>query len=107
MDEPSDGVDEPSDGVDEPSDGVDEPSDGVDEPSDGVDEPSDSVDQPTGAVEGAVGTPGITPPPTDTQLVATAPAPSSDGWRLILALIAFILVGTVTFPTRQGARHRA
>ena len=104
--QPSDGADQPSDGADEPSDGADQPSDGADEPSGGIDEPTDAVNEPTGAVEGAVGTPGITPPPTDTMAVAPAPVPSSDGWRIVLAFLAFTLIATLTFSSPRQARRR-
>ena len=108
VDEPSDGVDDPSDGVDDPSDGVDDPSDGVDQPTDGVDDPSDNGgdDEPTGAVEGAVGTPGVTPPPTDTLVIAAAPA-GGDGWRLVLVLVAASLVGSLAASQPRRARHKA
>ncbi|HET7471876.1 MAG TPA: hypothetical protein VFJ71_02015 [Candidatus Limnocylindrales bacterium] len=105
-DEPSDGADEPSDGADEPSDGADEPSDGADDPSGGIDEPTDAVNEPTGAVEGAVGTPGLTPPPTDTAAVAAPSVPSSDGWRIVLAFVAFTLIASLTFSSPRGARRR-
>ena len=100
-------MDQPSDGVDEPSDAVDQPSDGSEPPAEGANDGSGQSAQPTGAVEGVVGTPGITPPPTDTLVAATAPTAGSDGWRVALALIAFALVGTLLFTTPQPARRRA
>lgn len=105
VDQPSDAADGPTDGVDEPTDGVDQPTDGADEPTDSVDQPTDSVDQPTGAVEGVVGTPGLTPPPTDT--LAAAPATGGDGWRIVLVLIAAALVGTLATTHPRRARVRA
>ena len=114
VDQPSDGVDDPSDNVDQPSDGVDDPSDGVDQPGGGIDVPTDAVNdpsdggtEPTGAVEGITGKPGLTPPPTDTLAASTAPAGGSDGWRLVLAFLAFASVGTLVFTTPRGARQRA
>jgi hypothetical protein len=129
IDQPTDGVDQPTDGVDQPTDGVDQPTDGVDDPTDGVDQPTDSVDQPTdgvdqptqgaddpsddggaqptGAVEGAVGTPGVTPPPTDTIGASTAPTSGNDGWRMVLAMLAAVLVGTMVFTTPKRARRQA
>ena len=127
VDQPSDEVDQPSDEVDQPSDEVDQPSDEVDQPSDEVDQPSDEVDQPsgeidqptdavndpvdggeepTGAVEGITGTPGVTPPPTDTLADATAPTSGSDGWRIVLAIVALTIVFSLLFTTPHPARRR-
>src|SRR5689334_4449182 len=91
-DQPTDGADQPTDGADQPTDGADQPTDGADQPTDGADQPTDGADQPTGeigdptqaandpsdgqptgAVEGITGTPGVTPPPTDT-IEAAPPA---------------------------------
>ncbi|HET7029763.1 MAG TPA: hypothetical protein VFI34_04590 [Candidatus Limnocylindrales bacterium] len=122
VDDPTDGVDEPTDAVDQPTDGVDQPTDGVDDPTDGVDQPTDGADQPTqgaddpsddggaqptGAVEGAVGTPGVTPPPTDTIGASTAPTSGNDGWRMVLAMLAAVLVGTLVFTTPKRGRRQA
>jgi len=49
---------------------------------------------------------GVTPPPTDTLTAATPPAGGSDGWRMILAIVAFALVGTLVFTTPNPARRR-
>jgi hypothetical protein len=62
--------------------------------------------QPTGGVEGVTGTPGVTPPPTDT-LTSGAPAPAGDGWRAILVLVAAVLVGTLVASQPRQARRKA
>jgi len=62
--------------------------------------------QPTGGVEGVTGTPGVTPPPTDT-LTSGTHAPASDGWRAILVLLAAVLVGTLVASQPRQARRRA
>jgi hypothetical protein len=105
-DQPTDGADQPTDGADQPTDGANQPTDSADQPTDGADEPTDSADEPTGAVEGAVGTPGLTPPPTDT-LVAAAPSTGGDGWRIVLVLLAATLVGTLAASQPRKARVRA
>jgi hypothetical protein len=114
VDEPTDGADQPTDGADQPTDGADQPTDGADEPTagaddeptDSVDQPTDSVDEPTGAVLGVVGTPGLTLPPTDT-LAAAAPSTGSDGWRIVLVLIAAALGGTLATTQPRKVRVRA
>jgi hypothetical protein len=106
VDQPTDSVDQPTDGGDQPTGGIDEPTDAVNQPTDSVDQPTDSADEPTGAVEGVVGTPGLTPPPTDT-LAAAAPSGGGDGWRIVLVLIAAALVGTLAASQPRKARVRA
>jgi preprotein translocase subunit SecD len=110
-DDPSDNAgDQPTDNAgDDPSDNAgDDPSDNAgDQPTDNSgDVPSDNSDAPTGAVKGIVGTPGVTPPPTDTQLVAPA-AGGSDGWRIALVLMAGVLVGSLAVSQPRRARRRA
>jgi hypothetical protein len=110
-DDPSDNAgDQPTDNAgDDPSDNAgDDPSDNAgDQPTDNSgDVPSDHSDAPTGAVKGIVGTPGVTPPPTDTQLVAPA-AGGSDGWRIALVLMAGVLVGSLAVSQPRRARRRA
>jgi hypothetical protein len=110
-DDPSDNAgDQPTDNAgDDPSDNAgDDPSDTAgDQPTDNSgDVPSDNSDAPTGAVKGIVGTPGVTPPPTDTQLVAPA-AGGSDGWRIALVLMAGVLVGSLAVSQPRRARRRA
>ena len=61
--------------------------------------------QPTGGVEGVSGTPGVTPPPTDT--LTTTPAPAGDGWRAVLVLLASVLVGTLVASQPRQARRKA
>ena len=60
--------------------------------------------EPTGEVLGIVGTPAVTPPPTDT-ITTGAPAQGNDGWRAILVLVAAGLVGTLA--TSQPRRRVA
>jgi hypothetical protein len=107
VDQPTDEVDQPTDEVDDPSDEVDQPTDGIDQPTDEVNDPSDGGAEPTGEVAGVQGTPGVTPPPTDTLVVASAPAGSSDGWRIVLVLVAAASIGTLVFTTPTRARRRA
>jgi hypothetical protein len=87
---------------------ADEPTDNAgDQPTDNSgDVPSDNTDAPTGAVKGIIGTPGVTPPPTDTQLVAPA-AGGSDGWRIALVLMAGVLVGSLAVSQPRRARRKA
>ena len=62
--------------------------------------------RPTGGVEGATGTPGVTPPPTDTLGATTTP--SSDGWRVVFIGLAAILAATLAFTTpRTGDQATA
>jgi hypothetical protein len=102
--------DDPSDSAgDQPTDNAgDDPSDNAgDQPTDNAgDVPTDSVDQPTGAVEAAVGTPGLTPPPTDTPLDAPATS-STDGWRIAMVLMVAVLVGSLAFSQPGRARRKA
>jgi hypothetical protein len=107
VDQPTDEVDQPTDEVDQPTDEVDQPTGEIDVPTQGANDPSDGGDEPTGAVEGITGTPGVTPPPTDTLAATTAPAGGSDGWRVTLAMIAAVLVATLVFTTPKRARRRA
>jgi hypothetical protein len=106
VDQPSDEVDQPSDQVDQPSDEVDQPSGEIDQPTDAVNDPVDGGEEPTGAVEGITGTPGVTPPPTDTLADATAPTSGSDGWRIVLAIVALTIVFSLLFTTPHPARRR-
>jgi hypothetical protein len=110
-DDPSDNAgDQPTDNAgDQPTDNAgDDPSDNAgDQPTDNSgDVPSDNTDAPTGAVKGIIGTPGVTPPPTDTQLAAPA-AGGSDGWRIALVLMAAVLVGSLAVSQPRRARNRA
>ena len=107
VDEGSQPVDEGSQPVDEGSQPVDDgsqPAGEIGDPTQGTNDPSDS---PTGAVEGVTGHPGVTPPPTDTLTAAAAPTSGSDGWRMVLAIVAFALVGTLVFTTPRPARRKA
>ena len=109
-DQPTDDAgDQPTDNAgDQPTDNAgDQPTDGADEPTDNAgDVPSDSADSPTGAVKGIVGTPRLTPPPTDTQLVAPAAA-GSDGWRMVIVLMAAVLIGSLAVSQPRRARRKA
>jgi hypothetical protein len=109
-DQPTDDAgDQPTDNAGDPTDNAgDDPSDNAgDQPTDNAgDVPTDSVDQPTGAVEAAVGTPGLTPPPTDTPLVAPATS-STDGWRIAMVLMVAVLVGSLAFSQPGRARRKA
>jgi hypothetical protein len=67
--------------------------------------PPAATSTPGGEVLGAVGTPGVTPPPTDT--VAVQPTPSNDGWRLVaLALAAVIAFATFLIRAPRTAEVR-
>jgi hypothetical protein len=59
-----------------------------------------SQPSPTGGVEGATGTPGVTPPSTDT--IGDASTPSGNSWRIVLAALASLIVLALVFtqPTR-------
>jgi hypothetical protein len=110
-DQPTDNAgDQPTDNAgDQPTDNAgDQPTDNAgDPPTDNAgDVPTDSVDQPTGAVEAAVGTPGLTPPPTDTPLVAPTTS-STDGWRIAMVLMAAVLIGSLVFSQPGRARRKA
>jgi len=109
-DQPTDNAgDQPTDNAgDEPTDNAgDQPTDHAGDPTDNLgDVPTDSADAPTGAVKGIVGTPGLTPPPTDTQLVAPA-AGGSDGWRTVLVLMAAVLIGSLAVRQPRRARRKA
>jgi hypothetical protein len=115
-DQPTDNADgdQPTDNAgDQPTDNADgdQPTDnaGGDQPTDnaGGDPPTDNAgDPPTGAVLGAVGTPGLTPPPTDTMVVAPT-RPAADGWRIVLILIAAGLIGSLAFSRPRRARCEA
>jgi hypothetical protein len=107
VDDPSDEVDQPTDEVDQPTDEVDQPTDEVDQPTDQVNDPSDDGAEPTGEVAGIQGTPGVTPPPTDTLVIASAPAGGSDGWRIVLVLVAAATIGSLVFTTPTKARRPA
>ena len=106
VDQPTDAVDQPTDGIDQPTDGIDQPTDGIDQPIEAVNDPTHSISQPTGAVEGIVGTPGLTPPPTDTKLIAPVQA-GSDGWRMVLVLMAAVIVGSLPVRQPRPARRKA
>jgi hypothetical protein len=101
--QPTDDGTQPTDDGTQPTDDGTQPTGEIGGPTEGANDPSDP---PTGAVEGVTGHPGITPPPTDTLTAATSPAGSSDGWRMILAIVAFALVGTLVFTTPNAARRR-
>jgi len=59
---------------------------------------------PTGEELGIVGTPGTTPPPTDT---AGVPKPSDDSWRaIVLGLAALIAFVTFLIPRPASAASR-
>ena len=91
----------------DPSQGVEQPSDNAGEPSGGIDQPIESSnDEPSGEVLGAVGTPNVTPPPTDTELGARARA-GGNGWRMALVLMAVVLVGALSISQPKPARRRA
>ncbi|MEA2606157.1 MAG: hypothetical protein QOI00_914 [Chloroflexota bacterium] len=106
----SDLIDCPTDNAgDQPTDNAgDQPTDNAgDQPTDNAgDQPTDNADEPTGAVLGIVGTPHLTPPPTDTQLVAPTTS-GSDSWRMVLVLMAAVLVGTLALRQPRRARHKA
>jgi hypothetical protein len=107
---PTDNAGDPTDNAgDEPTDNAgDQPTDNAgDQPTDNSgDQPTDSVDEPTGAVLGIVGTPHLTAPPTDTQLVAPTRG-GGDTWRMVLVLMAAVLVGTLAFSQPRRARGKA
>jgi hypothetical protein len=109
-DQPTDNAgDQPTDNAgDVPTDNAgDVPTDGTDQPTDNSgQQPNDSADEPTGAVKGIVGTPGLTPPPTDTPLVVPATS-GSDGWRMALVLMAGVLIGSLAFSQPRRARRKA
>jgi hypothetical protein len=110
-DQPTDNAgDQPTDNAgDQPTDNAgDQPTDNAgDQPTDNAGSvPTDSADQPTGAVKGIVGKPGLTPPPTDTTLVAP-PTGGSDGWRMALVLMAAVLVGSLAVGQPRRARRKA
>ena len=104
-----DAGDQPTDNADDvPTDNAgDQPTNGADEPIDNSGNvPTDSADEPTGAVKGIVGTPGLTPPPTDTPLVVPA-TNGGDGWRMALVLMAAVLIGSLAFSQPRRARRKA
>jgi len=118
--QPTDNAGQPTDNAgDLPSDNAgDVPSDNAgDVPSDnnaggqptdnsGDGQTDNAGGQPTGAVLGIVGTPGLTPPPTDTPLVVAASG-GSDGWRMALVLMAAVLIGSLAFSQPGRARRKA
>jgi hypothetical protein len=59
---------------------------------------------PGGGVSGETGTPRVTLPPTDTELAQSAP--SSDGWRTMLALLAAVLATALVITPRRGFARR-
>jgi hypothetical protein len=108
-DQPTDAADDPTDNAGEqPTDSADEPTDNAgDVPTDNAGEqPTDSADEPTGAIKGIVGTPGLTPPPTDTALVVS-PTAGGDGWRIALVLMAAVMIGGLAFGRPRRARRKA
>ena len=109
-DEPTDNAgDQPTDnaGGDPTDNAGDQPTDNAGDPTDNSgDQPTDNADEPTGAVLGIVGTPHLTAPPTDTQLVAPTTR-GSDSWRMVLVLMAAVLVGSLAFSQPRRARHKA
>ena len=105
-DEPTDDAgDQPTDNAgDEPTDDAGDPGD---QPTDNAgDLPTDPVDQPTGEVAGIVGTPRLTPPPTDTIAAASA-AGSNDGWRIVLVLMGAVVIGGLAFTQPRRGRRMA
>jgi hypothetical protein len=58
---------------------------------------------PTGGVEAATGTPGVTPPSTDT--ISDASASSSGTWRIVLAGLASIIVLALVFTQPMRVRR--
>jgi hypothetical protein len=104
--DPTDNAGDPTDGAGDPTDGAGDPTDNAGDPTDnGGNDPTDSADQPTGEVLGIVGTPGLTPPPTDTQL-STLPAAGNDGWRTVLVLMAALVIGSLAVSQPRRARRR-
>jgi hypothetical protein len=64
-----------------------------------------ATSSPGGGVLGAVGTPAVTPPPTDAADVA--PTPSNDGWRAVaLGLAALIAFATFLVRAPRPAEVR-
>src|SRR5207249_12059059 len=104
--DPTDGAGGPSDGAGSPTGDAGGRSDGAGDPTDdGGSTPTDSLDQPTGEVLGIVGTPGLTPPPTDIQLPAL-PAGGNDGWRMVLVLVAAVLIGSLAVSQPRRGRRK-
>jgi hypothetical protein len=102
--QPADEGSQPADEGSQPVDDGSQPTGEIGDPTQGTNDPSDS---PTGAVEGVTGHPGVTPPPTDTLAAATARTSGSDGWRMVLAIVSFALVGTLVFTAPKPARRKA
>jgi hypothetical protein len=58
---------------------------------------------PSGGVEAATGTPGVTPPSTDT--ISDASSSSSGSWRVVLAGLASIIVLALVFTQPMRVRR--
>ena len=75
-----------------------------------VDYPPSSPDcdanPPEGEVGGATGTPGVTLPPTDTDLAQGGAAQAGDGWRLILLAMAGLLAATLLLTPASAVVSR-
>jgi hypothetical protein len=82
-----------------------QPSESASENPSGSELPAEGSQPPSGGVEGAVGTPAVTPPSTDT-ISATNVAPSSDGWRIVLVGLATILMAVLLFTQPRQARRK-
>jgi hypothetical protein len=81
------------------------PSEEASENPSGSELPAEGSQPPSGGVEGAVGTPAVTPPSTDT-LSETNTAASSDGWRIVLVGLATILMAVLLFTQPRQARRK-
>jgi hypothetical protein len=68
-------------------------------------ETTDTTTSFTGEELPAVGTPGVTPPPTDT-LSAVAPASTNDGFRMLLAGFAALLGVALFLLPKEAAKKR-
>jgi hypothetical protein len=58
---------------------------------------------PSGGVEGATGTPGATPPATDT--IGDVSTPSSGNWRIVLASLAALIALALVFTQPSRVRR--
>ena len=103
-DEPSQPTESEPTGSEEPTQSAsEEPSQPTESEPTGSELPATGSpsDGPSGGVEGATGTPGITPPPTDT--IAAIAGGSGDGWRIVLYGLALVIVAALTFTTPRKA----
>jgi hypothetical protein len=71
----------------------------------GTESSTTTTSSSTGEELGAVGTPGLTPPTTDTISVASAPA-SADGFRFVLLGLAFLLAMILLLQPRDVATRK-